>query len=415
MTTTNRPPAISVTTAIQTPPGGLDKQAAARTESSSLTFTPLPAQTAGDSHKRDGTHTPVGVPGGILQSQSPPGQSEADFQQASAGGPDQQAAATYVSLPNNGTLLPVQTTGDGQIEVDAQPAFAVPGSDFLRSPILGLAAEVVDDLERVRKGNRERLRSLTSTEDGRFGLSAEHSDVARLAALVAYLDEAEDQAVKNLQKIMRAHPLGPWCKATTGIGEKQLARLLAAIGDPFWHVPENRSRTVSELWAYCGFRVLHPGGQSADDDQGSLAAGVAQAHRKGVQGNWSDTARMRAWLIGTQIVKTPTSPYRPVYDEARVKYAEAVHAQACVRCGPRGKPAQQGTPLSDGHQHARAVRVVAKRVLRDLWREAKRLHEQPAEAIIGSLPIVVAPLSGQTPGDSQSAFGIHHTHAVPGV
>jgi hypothetical protein len=31
---------------------------------------------------------------------------------------------------------------------------------------------------------------------------------------------------------MRAHPLGPWVKRTTGVGEKTGARLLAAIGDP---------------------------------------------------------------------------------------------------------------------------------------------------------------------------------------
>lgn len=47
--------------------------------------------------------------------------------------------------------------------------------------------------------------------------------------------------------------------------------------------------------------------------------------------------------------------------------------------GPAGKPAPTGSPLSTGHQHARALRLVAKTVLRDLWREARRIHEAPTE------------------------------------
>jgi hypothetical protein len=69
------------------------------------------------------------------------------------------------------------------------------------------------------------------------------------------------------------------------------------------------------------------------------------------------------------------SPYRETYDKTRVKYAEAVHEAPCTRCGPKGHPAAIGTPLSAGHQHARAMRAMSKEILRDLWREARRLHE----------------------------------------
>jgi hypothetical protein len=83
---------------------------------------------------------------------------------------------------------------------------------------------------------------------------------------------------------------------------------------------------------------------------------------------------MRAYLVAVSIVKAG-GPYREVYDVARAKYLDAVHAAPCKRCGPAGKPAQPGSPISAGHQHARALRIVAKEVLKDLWREAKRLHE----------------------------------------
>ena len=54
----------------------------------------------------------------------------------------------------------------------------------LADPSLMLAADVVDDLERVRIANENRLRQLTRAEvdsDGEergFGLSADHPDVA---------------------------------------------------------------------------------------------------------------------------------------------------------------------------------------------------------------------------------------------
>lgn len=309
---------------------------------------------------------------------------------------------------------------------------------ILRSPTLGLAAEVVDDLERVRIANENRLRQLTRTEEDSdgivrgFELDIRHPDIMRLQHLIDSLSDSYDEAVKNLEKTMRAHSLGSWIKKTVGVGEKQGARLLAAIGDPYWNDLHNRPRTVSELWAYCGYHVLsagqapnethevlvsgatlpvnqksydphgsvvdgtnlpagqvlldthgtyasgsslYAGNQGTVDSQNSPAPGVAAKRQKGVRVNWSATAKMRAFLIAESCVKAKTSPYRKVYDDTRVKYAEATHQVPCVRCGPRGKPALVGSPLSLGHQHARALRAISKTVLKDLWIESKRLHE----------------------------------------
>lgn len=290
----------------------------------------------------------------------------------------------------------------------------------LADPLLGFAADVLDDLEDVRIANENRLRQLTRDvtdadgEDRGFGLTEDHPVVARLAAIVAALAKVEHDAELELCRKLRRHPLGPWARAQRGIGEKQGARLLAAIGDPYWNTLYDRPRTVSELWAYAGYHVL-PAGQPKTDDQGLPASGdlaggnpdhptpdaqigsvgVAASRKRGTRANWSATAKSRAHLIAKaclkQLVKPcavpddekaavhvedcACSPYRRVYDAGRVKYADAVHQVQCRQCGPKGSPALPGSTLSEGHKHARALRLVAKEILKDLWREAKRLHE----------------------------------------
>lgn len=312
-------------------------------------------------------------------------------------------AAIGEAPPTGKPPLADQAGSPAPATVEPTPNVAAPG---LADPLLALAADVLDDLEKVRIANENRLRQLTrdgEDKDGEergFGLTADHPDVARLAALVDLLAQAEHQATLNLQRLMRRHPLGPWVKATAGVGEKQGARLLAAIGDPYWNDLHGRPRTVSELWAYSGYHVLpvghatpenhlavadggktgHPG-QSGCDDQ-STSVGVAAKRARGQRANWSATAKMRAYLIAESCIKARTSPFRAVYDHGREKYADAVHAAPCVRCGPKGKPAPDGSPLSAGHQHARALRLVAKELLKELWREAKRIHELPGGHVL---------------------------------
>lgn len=286
------------------------------------------------------------------------------------------------------------------------------------APLLALLADVLDDLERTRIANENRLRQLTRDEpdaDGEergFGLTLDQPQVAALADVVTALGKLEHQSTLNLQRAVRKHPLGPWVKATVGVGEKQGARLLAAIGDPYWNTLHDRPRLVSELWAYCGLHVLpaahstsathgsHGGGgqthpsQTSRDAHSVIAgvtkqgdpghrrsgdhttlAGVAPTRARGQRANWSTTAKTRAYLVAESCIKQARSPYRAVYDDGRKKYADAVHATPCRRCGPSGKPADAGTPLSAGHQHARAMRLVMKEILRDLWTESKRLHD----------------------------------------
>lgn len=271
--------------------------------------------------------------------------------------------------------------------------------------MLAVHADTLTDLEKLRIATENRLRQFTRTEpdeDGEmrgFGLDEGHPAVARLVEIVATLREAETLAVKSLEQGVKQHPLGPWVKKTKGIGLKQGGRLLAAIGDPYWHPIFNRPRLVSELWSFCGYGVwrIDPATLEVVPREQGLPPGdlgIAPHRRKGVKSNWNDAAKMRVYLIAEACLKQlekgckqedgtvkhqsgcDCSPYRRIYDETRAKYADGVHRMDCKRCGPSGKPALAGSPLSAGHQHARAMRKMSKEILRDLWLEGKRLHEE---------------------------------------
>lgn len=271
----------------------------------------------------------------------------------------------------------------------------------LNDGLLGLLADSLDDLEHIRISTENRVRQLTRKEvdsDGEtrgLGLDARSPDVARAMGILDQLRATEHDAELQLKRRLRLHPLYGWVKREKGVGEKQAARLIAAIGDPYWNDLEQRPRTVSELWAWCGYAVIKlpasqlnldaqsalaggstlPGGHMHSDSHALRAPGIAQHRRKGQRANWSATAKMRAYLVATSCVKAK-GRYRDVYDHGRTKYADAVHTTPCVRCGPAGHPAPVGSPLSAGHQHARALRLVSKEILKDLWTEAKHAHEE---------------------------------------
>ena len=346
---------------------------------------------------------------------------------------------------------------------------------------LRLYSDTLDDLEATRIANENRCRSLARAMLARFDpdhpiletraapiadlIAAVDSrapgakDMAKLAAVAEGIGQLEHDATLLLQRAMRSHPLGPWVKSAMGVGDKQAGRLLGVLGDPYI-VPDMydrdgnlrssaRIRTVSQLWAYCGYHVLHPGHTTHDTQAGAagvepsgptdqarrdthahsvggatscgpghtnpvdhpFGAGVAPSRRKGQRANWNSTAKMRAFLVAEATTKRrcatctaagkvradtlgkapPWAPppldctcaddgyrYRVVYDAARMKYQHATHDQPCVRCGPKGTPAELGSEISEKHKQARAVRAVAKEILRDLWRESKRLHEERA-------------------------------------
>lgn len=259
--------------------------------------------------------------------------------------------------------------------------------DALNLPLICLA-ENLNDIETTRISMSNRLHQLAQLDAGQ-------ADIRRLEALIEGLEQLEHVAILDVQRAMRAHPLGPWVKRSKGVGEKQAARLLASIGNPYWNSLHQRPRRgPAELWAYCGYHVISPdghrrpdpltmpavrgsllpasqkrsdsrsrsaGGQSSatptdQADYGThekLVGGVAPKRRKGQRANWNAAARTRAYLVAESCMKTRTGTYRHVYDDGRAMY----------------------TALPDGHAHARALRLVAKAVLRDIYLEARDWHQ----------------------------------------
>lgn len=307
---------------------------------------------------------------------------------------------------------------------------------------LAAAADALNDIEQVRIACENRLRQFTRPlgevdKDGRyrgFGWDLRSPAVQAQAVLLAAMkcdsklvrtildDERtpkakgcclEHDAERNLRRALRPHPLGPWVrsKEQKGIGEKQGARLVAVIGDPYIRPamlrPDDtrepaRVRTKAELRAYCGY------------GEDKTRPGRIQRRRKGQHANWSSAAKMRAHLVAekcmvsgfdksggcvrdegddfaTHAPECGCSRYRLMYDAGRVKYADAVHDEECPQCGPAGHPAQPGSPLSLGHRKNRALRLVAKAILEDLWAEAERIHHE-------------TPASGHTGADAHTWF-----------
>jgi hypothetical protein len=259
---------------------------------------------------------------------------------------------------------------------------------------IGLTADLLNEIEQQRKRVGNRRGALTRTgadSDGEFRGHGYREDSYPVLLLDAYLDELavqEARMVKALEKTMKRHPLASWIAAQRGLGLKQLGRLLATLEDPSWHPVEERPRTLDELTAYCG---LVPGYRRA---RGVPADEVPQ---------WNAEARMRVYLIANQVVKMlrpeckvvaedgsytvrhtvtcPCGAYRRLYDERKAFKRDAMHTVDCVRCGPSGHPALTGSPWSDAHRHGDALRYVGKRILRDLYREARRANGYPDEVV----------------------------------
>jgi hypothetical protein len=414
ITQTTRPARVSAATKVHPPAGSIDS---------------LNGQNSGDAHDSpavEGQTSPQAIVVATPRAVSPAGSNASRSQ---AGSDANMGFAAADNFPgghlSHGTHNATAAGDQAPVPAirDTAPSTASPVQDqappaakdvatsseapLLADPFLALAADMLDDLEEVRKANENRLRQLTRGEDDYdkdgsnergFGLDLTHPAVARAAAMVkAFLCDSkvvvkltggektprgkncclEHGAEKNLVAHLRTHPLGPWIDAQLGIGPKQGARLLAALGDPYMRPeveredgtfePSRPRRGPAELCAYAAL----------GDPARKRRHGMSQAEAKALG---KPEAKMRAWNIAVSMLKAGN---REVYDKRKAATLGRLHDKECVRCGPSGKPAPVGTPLSDAHRHADALRIVSKWVVKELFREARRIHLEAGTEIPG--------------------------------
>lgn len=245
---------------------------------------------------------------------------------------------------------------------------------------LTIAADQLDDMERVRIATSNRLRSLTEpVEIKSAGIVIDKgmANTPESQALEAQLDAlkaAEKSAVRELQRAMKAHPLAGFVSGNKGIGEKTVGRLLGSIGHPlFRYDPETEEeveRTVSQLRSYCGC--------------GDMAE---QRRKKGVKSNWNAEARKQMFVIAEGTIKSRCYACREAGKEREEGEGWTPPPKGCT-CEADGfhyratfdkaRGSYEGTDITDGHKMNRALQKVKKEFLKDLWLEARRV-QSPGE------------------------------------
>lgn len=202
----------------------------------------------------------------------------------------------------------------------------------------------LDDLQatRIRATNRQ-------GDAERRGFSVVN-DAEISGGLAAIEHQAELMLCRMFRKNVPAEIVS-WQKETQGIGEKSLAKLLGYIGHPAIATPHHWEgagsdrvlvqdpmfvRTLPQLRSYCGYgdaeAQKRKKGMTADD---LFACGNIKA-------------KTQLFLMAESCVKNLNSPFRVVYDDARVEYSTR-EGWAPIR------------------QHKAAMRKISKEILHDLW------------------------------------------------
>lgn len=161
-----------------------------------------------------------------------------------------------------------------------------------------------------------------------------------LAAIVGFGPERSG-IEKRLRKLARELPFWAWVSGIKGFGDLNLAALVGEAGEIASY------RNPSCLWKRMGLAVIGGERQRRKTD-----AAEAEAH------GYNPKRRTVAYLLSDTLIKAGDgNRYRLVYTERRAHTAET-HPD-----------------WTKAHSHNDAARVMVKRVLRDLWIEARRVAQ----------------------------------------
>ena len=207
---------------------------------------------------------------------------------------------------------------------------------------------LVEDLQRVRISHGHRIRQALPLIPGTvvpprgsesWKAFFEHSAEA--------LQSEERRVLSLVHKLLKHDPLGSWLLSQRGIGPALAVSILGEC------MPLERFKNPSKLWAYAGLHVID---------------GKAARRQKGQRANWNTRLKTRMYLFAVSVLRAGDSPWRALYDQRRV------HEAARAGGAPVDTDALQeivpAEPLRLIVQHKRALRIVEKALLLDLWRVA---------------------------------------------
>lgn len=171
-----------------------------------------------------------------------------------------------------------------------------------------------------------------------------------------YLDDQKKEAEKRLKKLATQLPVYAWAKEQQGFGDLGLGQIAAEAGDL------SNYDNPAKLWKRFGLAVIGGRSQRRVKGAGALDQG------------FSPRRRSVMYSIGDSFVKSTNSPYREVYLQRKLYEIEkAEQAGLTVRPSRSINDKNRETSRSAGYIHKRAQRYAEKRLLRDLWREWRRV------------------------------------------
>lgn len=205
-----------------------------------------------------------------------------------------------------------------------------------------------------------------------------HKDIGKLAL------EQENILRKKAKEKIEAHPVyQQWLSRVKGIGPC-LAGGLLATGDP------TKANSMSAMWKYFGLDVQSlgllctgckrqwnpdepaPGSACPDCKAPLFRMGQSTRPTKGEKLGYSPNAKVLAFKIGSQFVRTVGSQYRKLYDQFRAK----VNAGTCHKIHIDAKTKKE-YPCPDAHKFAKARRMVAKIFIGHYWIVSRALLGLP--------------------------------------
>lgn len=243
-------------------------------------------------------------------------------------------------------------------------------------------------VQKIRIGVNNQVERLKGYPEAcrKRGRAAQAFDPELLEAVEATLtglEGVENDYSRQVERLMRRHPLAAWIKDQRGIGPVLVAYILASTG------PLSNFPTPSKLWKFLGMHVD--------------STGRAPRRVKGQKAGWSQRGRMTCYQLGASIVKAKSGPWNALYKARRasVLARERVGVSGCPfghdhhqnerrmdaalgwerKTGKRTftqcvKLREDGKE-SSAHVDADAKRVAVKAFLLELWRQA---NGQPQHA-----------------------------------